>query len=135
MCTGVLPEQYRDLFDSALKVRLNSKAKYSGFKVGAALQCKNGKIFTGTNIESSSYGLSMCAERTALFKALSEGENQFVKILIVAEYPDKQVCLPCGACRQLLADYSPGIKIIMTNTNGFFKEDSIENLLKDYFVL
>lgn len=97
----------------AKRVRLYAQAKYSGFKVGAALKTRQGDIFTGCNIESSSYGLTMCAERVALGTALSAGETQFDCIAIVG--PKDDYCPPCGACRQILYDYAPQLKVILTN--------------------
>jgi len=101
------------LIAQARQARLSAQAKYSGFKVGAALRTRNGDIFTGCNIESSSYGLTMCAERIALGTALSAGENQFDSIAIVG--PKDDYCPPCGACRQILYDYAPQLKVILTN--------------------
>ncbi len=88
-----------------------SQAIYSGFAVGAALLAKDGTIFTGCNVESSSYGLTICAERVALVKALSEGVTEFTAIAVVT--PKKPLCPPCGACRQLLWDYTKNIVVIM----------------------
>lgn len=104
----------QQLIDHAIKVRDFSQAKYSNFQVGAALETNEGEIFSGCNVESSSYGLSICAERVALTKALSEGRKNFKAIAIVG--PGTDYCPPCGACRQLLYDYAPDIKIILTNT-------------------
>lgn len=103
----------QQLIDHAIKVRDFSQARYSNFQVGAALETNEGEIFTGCNVESSSYGLSICAERVALTKALSEGKNTFKAMAIVG--PGSDYCPPCGACRQLLHDYAPDIKIILTN--------------------
>jgi cytidine deaminase len=104
----------QQLIDHAIKVRDFSQAKYSNFQVGAALETNEGEVFSGCNVESSSYGLSICAERVALTKALSEGKNNFKALAIVG--PGTDYCPPCGACRQLLYDYAPDIKIILTNT-------------------
>ncbi|NLP12520.1 cytidine deaminase [bacterium] len=90
---------------------LRAQVAYSGFPVGAALLAKDGSIFTGCNIESSSYGLTLCAERVALAKALSEGVTEF-KALAIAT-PNPPLCPPCGACRQLLWDYASNIKVIL----------------------
>ena len=94
--------QVTHLIQSALMARSFSQAKYSNFKVGAALETLDGEIITGCNIESSSYGLTICAERVALTKALSEGKLNFHRMAIVG--PDNDFCPPCGACRQLLYD-------------------------------
>jgi cytidine deaminase len=111
----ILDQEILNLIDFARKARNFSRAKYSNFYVGAALQTKIGQIFSGCNIESSSYGLTICAERVALFKALSEGENDFKRIAVVGPVDD--FCPPCGACRQVLYDYAPGLEIILTNNN------------------
>ena len=98
---------------AAKKARKFSQAKYSNFKVGAALLTNNDEIYSGCNVESSSYSLTICAERVALTKALSEGRTKFKAIAIAAR--DGEFCPPCGACRQLLFDYAPDIDVILTN--------------------
>jgi cytidine deaminase len=101
------------LFEAARQARENSLALYSHFRVGAALLCSDGAIYSGCNIESSSYGLTLCAERTALFKALSEGQRNFRQIQIIAD--TEELTPPCGACRQLLWDFAPEIQVIVSN--------------------
>ncbi len=101
------------LVQKAQEARKFSQAKYSHFKVGAALLTEEGEIFTGCNVESSSYSLTICAERVALTKALSEGRIKFKAIAISAR--DGEFCPPCGACRQLLYDYAPDLEVILTN--------------------
>ncbi len=101
------------LYQAALSARERAMALYSGFKVGAALECKDGTVVSGCNIESSSYGLTICAERNALFKAISEGKREFTRMLIVAD--TRQLTPPCGACRQVLWDFAPHIEIIIAN--------------------
>lgn len=103
----------KKLILAAKEARKLAQAKYSHFKVGAALQTEDGEIFTGCNVESSSYSLTICAERVALTKALSEGRTRFKAIAIAAR--DGDYCPPCGACRQLLFDYAPDIDVILTN--------------------
>ena len=103
------------LIKKAVEAQTFSQAKYSNFQVGAAIQTTNSNIFMGCNIESSSYGLTICAERVALTKALSEGFTKFDSIAIVG--PGEDICPPCGACRQLLYDYAPQIDVILIN-NG-----------------
>jgi cytidine deaminase len=103
----------KKLIDSAKSAKTRARALYSNFPVGAALETVQGDIFTGCNVESSSYGLTICAERVALVKALSEGETDFRSITIVGPYND--YCPPCGACRQLLYDYAPGLVVNMTD--------------------
>src|SRR5580698_3871763 len=91
------------LIMAAMKAQRRAVAPYSKFKVGAALLTRNGDVITGANVESASYGLTCCAERVALFKALTEGFKDFVAVAVVA--PAKSTAMPCGACRQLLAEY------------------------------
>jgi len=114
------------LIQSAKDYQKNSTAKYSQFKVGAALLDKDGNIHGGCNVESSSYGLTICAERVALTKALSEGIYDFIKIAIVG--PNNEFCSPCGACRQLLHDYAPDLEIILTD-NTEIKSLKLKDLL------
>ncbi len=101
----------KDLIDSAQKARAKAYAPYSKFKVGAALLGKSGRIYTGCNVENASYGLACCAERIAVFRALSEGEREFRAIAIVSS--SNEPTAPCGACRQVLNEFAPGINIIM----------------------
>lgn len=128
-----LPKEIEKLYNEALKAREFAKVQHSGFKVGAAIETVDGKIYTGCNIESSSYGLTVCAERVALLKALSEGDDNFKRILVVAE--TKNVCSPCGACRQLIYDYAPDVDVIMTNLEKDYVIEKIEDLLKYPFRL
>ncbi|MFH0881651.1 MAG: cytidine deaminase [bacterium] len=108
----VTPDQ-EALIKAAIEARRNAAATYSHFRVGAALEDTQGRIWTGCNVESSSYGLSCCAERVALFKAISEGVRSFRKIAIVAGGPN--IATPCGACRQVLHDYAPDLQVILHN--------------------
>jgi len=101
------------LVTAAVQARKHAQARYSHFEVGAALETKDGKVYSGCNVESSSYGLTICAERVALTKAISEGEREFTRIAIVG--PDDEYCPPCGACRQLLFDYAPELEVITSN--------------------
>ena len=101
------------LVKAAKQARNFSQAKYSNFPVGAALLSDDGQVFSGCNVESSSYSMTICAERVALTKALSEGTTKFKAIAIAAK--DGDFCPPCGACRQLLYDYAPNIDIILTD--------------------
>ncbi len=106
-------------------------APYSKFKVGAALLTQTGEIYTGHNIESPSYSLTICAERVALFKALSEGAREFKEIVITAN--SDSFCFPCGACRQSLMDFAPNLKVILMNKKGETKSFKIEKLLPHAF--
>ena len=105
----------RDLVLAASKARRHAVAPYSGFKVGAALLAGNGRVISGANVESASYGLTCCAERIALFKALTEGKRAFAAIAVVAAWPGG--AMPCGACRQLLAEYAPGALVWIADAN------------------
>lgn len=98
---------YSDLFEKAVKAAENSYSKYSGFRVGAALLTDDGEVFTGCNIENASFSLTICAERTAIFKAISEGRNNF-KAIAVAGSSGKDFsvpCVPCGACLQVISEF------------------------------
>ena len=119
-----------ELIAHAIKIADNAQATYSGFPVGAALLSTKNQIFTGCNVESSSYGLSICAERVALVKALSEGVQDFHTIVIYAEKAD--FCPPCGACRQLLFDYAPKINVILTNGKEYHSY-KLKDLLPNAF--
>lgn len=101
------------LVEAARAARAFARAPYSGFAVGAALECADGTVVTGCNIENATYGLTVCAERVALFKALSEGRDQFVRIAVVAD--TEAPTPPCGACRQLLWEYCGDIEVVMAN--------------------
>lgn len=106
----------KNLIDLATQARDNAIAPYSHFPVGAALRTTSGRIYTGCNIESSSYGLTICAERVALFKALSEGERHFDAIAIAAAALG--FCPPCGACRQVLWDFAQNITVILISASA-----------------
>ncbi len=108
----------------------HSHATYSNFRVGAALSTKDHKIIRGANVESSSFGLTICAERVALVKALSEGIENFDSIAIYAEKAD--FCPPCGACRQLLYDYAPDLSVILTDGKDY-KVYKLKELLPHAF--
>ena len=109
-----------ELVAAAWEARQQACAPYSRYFVGAALLSQTGNVFSGANVESSSYGLSICAERVALVKALSDGNHgPFVKIAVVADGPLPPV--PCGACRQLLADYAPDVEFLLSGKPGIFE--------------
>lgn len=122
-----------DLIEMAKKARGNALAPYSQFRVGAALLTTEGKVFTGCNIESVSSGLSLCAERVALAKAVSEGHQDFKKLVLVAD--SQGVCSPCGSCRQALYEFNPAMSILMVNLKGEGKETFIRKLLPAAFRL
>lgn len=114
------------LMACAIKARENAYSPYSHFAVGAALLCEDGTLFEGCNIENASYGLTNCAERTAIFKAVSEGHIKFKALAVVAD--TEGPCAPCGACRQVMAEFKIPL-IIMGNLMGNIKIVTIEELL------
>ena len=116
----------RDLIEQAIEARKNAQAPYSGFKVGAAIQTPGGFVYTGCNIENASYGLSICAERVALLKALSEGAHEFSEMAIVTDAD--VLTSPCGACRQLLWEYCGDIVIRLHSLKGLDKEHQLAQL-------
>ena len=120
-----------ELIAIANESKENSEARYSHFRVGAALQTEGGTVFPAFNVESSSYGLSMCAERIAIWSAINSGETKFSRIAIVSDSAD--FCPPCGACRQILLDLAGDIEIIMTNQKGEIKSTRLSSLLPDAF--
>ena len=115
------------LLDAALAVRGNAFAPYSKFQVGAALEDSDGRIHTGCNVENATYGLTVCAERVAVFKAISEGVRKFRRIAISAD--TDTLTPPCGACRQILWEFCGDIEIILVNPRG--KTETYQ--LKDLF--
>lgn len=122
------------LIAAAMKARARAVAPHSNFKVGAALLTRSGRIIGGANVESASYGLTCCAERVALFKALTEGEKDFVAVAVVAR-ADGGV-MPCGACRQLLAEYAALAKVFVADSQRpkVFREFSVRELLPGAFL-
>ena len=123
------------LIRAAARAREGSVAPYSRFKVGAALLTKSGEIIAGANVESASYGLTCCAERVALFTALTSGKKKFVAVAVVARVPGGP--MPCGACRQLLAEYAPDAKVWVADSRDLSKirEFSVRELLPRAFVI
>jgi len=121
---------YRMLIQAAIEARKNAYAPYSRFKVGAAVLTREGKIFTGCNVENASYGLSMCAERVAIFKAVSEGYKNFIAIAVVADTDDP--VKPCGACRQVMAEFG-NFDVVMSNLKGDLKIMKVSELLPEAF--
>ena len=114
------------LIDRAIVARDKTYSPYSHFGVGAALLCEDGTIYEGCNIENASYGLTNCAERTAIFKAVSEGQTKFKALAVVAD--TEGPCAPCGACRQVMAEFKIPL-IILGNLMGNIKIVTIEELL------
>ncbi len=122
---------YKVLLEKAFLAREMAYAPYSGFKVGAAILSGGGEIYTGCNIENASYGLSICAERTALFNAVSKGHKDFTAIAIAAS----EGVSPCGACRQVLVEFSPEADVITPNQEGSLDIIKVRELLPAAFSL
>jgi len=122
------------LMAAAMKARQRAVAPYSRFKVGAALLTRKGEVIMGANVESASYGLTCCAERVALFKALTEGRKDFIAVAVVA--PAAGTAMPCGACRQLLAEYAPKAKVWTADSRSprKIKEFTVAELLPAAFL-
>jgi cytidine deaminase len=109
-------EKFNPLIEAAKKAREQSVAPFSGFFVGAAVKTDSGKVYTGCNIESASYGLTVCAERVAIWKALSEGERNFTELAVVAD--TETLTPPCGTCRQIIWEFARNATIVFANLNG-----------------
>lgn len=125
----------QQLIRAADRARAGAIAPYSRFKVGAALLTASGQVITGANVESASYGLTCCAERVALFKALTGGERNFVAVAIVARHAGGP--MPCGACRQLLAEYAPAARVLIADAADLkeVKRFTVKRLLPGAFRL
>lgn len=126
-----LPVDAQQLIAAAVRAKQKALAPYSKFHVGAAIVTADGKLFDGCNIESSSYGLTCCAERVAIFKALSEGARDFVSMAVAAD--TDEFTTPCGACRQVLWDYARDLHIILVNLAGATRELELKDLLPEAF--
>ncbi len=122
-----------ELIKIATEARTKAYAPYSNFKVGAAIFVDSGKVFSGCNIENASLGSSICAERVAVAKAVSEGFVGIKCLVVVADTDD--VCAPCGICRQVLYEFNPEMKIVMANLKGLKVEMSLSELLPRAFSL
>lgn len=119
------------LIEAAKEVREKAYAPYSKFRVGAAVQTKSGKIFTGCNVESASYGLTVCAERVAIWKAVSEGEKEFEQIAVVAD--TQELTPPCGVCRQIIWEFCGDVPVIFANLKGDVETVQMKELLPRAF--
>ena len=126
-----MSEDIESLIEAAKRVRLQSVAPFSNFLVGAAVRTADGKVYTGCNVESASYGLTVCAERVAIWKALSEGERQFTELAVVAD--TATLTPPCGTCRQIIWEFARGAKIVFANLGGKTEEFHIADLLPRAF--
>src|SRR5947207_4778884 len=132
--SGISATKLSQLIAAAAKARESAVAPYSKFHVGAALLTKSGEIITGANVESASYGLTCCAERVALFTALTRGKRNFTAIAVVARA--KGGPMPCGACRQLLAEYAPHAQVLVADSRSpaRFRSFRVKDLLPGAFL-
>jgi cytidine deaminase len=121
----------KKMLKAVKRIVKQSYAPYSKIPVGAGIYCASGKIYTGVNIENSSYSLTMCAERVAIFKAISEGEKKFLLLLLYS--PKIDFIIPCGACLQVLSEFAPSLVIATFNKNDEFKFYTLETLLTKPF--
>lgn len=121
----------KEMIEAAMDARTRAFAAYSNFKVGAALQTESGRIITGCNVESATYGLTMCAERVAIFKAVSEGERDLTSIAVVAD--TAELTPPCGSCRQLIWEFCGDVPVVMANLNGKTETVQMRDLLPKAF--
>lgn len=120
----------RELIDRANEVRRHAYVPYSNYPVGAALRTKSGRVFTGVNVENAAYPATMCAERTAIFKAVSEGEREFDAIAVVTDNGG----FPCGGCRQVLAEFGLDTAVLIGNGEGeLVRETTVKDLLPGAF--
>ncbi len=123
----------REILNMAKEASEKAYAPYSRFAVGAALECANGKVFTGCNIENAALGSTICAERVAIGKAVSEGERNYVRIAIYGE--GKEYCMPCGTCRQVLAEFAKDMEVLCARATGGYVSYRLKELLPHAFVL
>ena len=124
-----LPPAWRELFEAAVAARRNAHAPYSGFAVGAALRSGSGRILSGCNVENASLGLTVCAERVAIWKAISEGERKFEALVVVSG----SAATPCGACRQVMSEFVEDMRILVADTTGRGWVTSLKALLPHPF--
>ncbi|MBR5011774.1 MAG: cytidine deaminase [Clostridia bacterium] len=126
--------EIQKLITAAVSAQGNAYSPYSNFRVGAALLTAGGKIYTGSNIENASFSPTVCAERTAFFKAISEGEKDFTAIVVVGS--DNKICMPCGVCRQVMSEFcDANFRVICVAKNGEYKEYTLGELLPFSFKL
>jgi len=124
-------EKLTALVNAAKKARLRAYSPYSRVKIGAAVLTSDGSIYSGANIENASYGLSCCAERTAIFKAVSEGAKDILAIAVVGKSED--FTKPCGACRQVMVEFNPRMKVFRRGIDGFSEDGTAGSLLPAHF--
>ncbi len=124
----------KELLDLAVKASENAYVPYSHFHVGAALECSDGTVFTGCNVENSSYGATNCAERTAIFKAVSEGHRDFVRIAVYcADGKPEDYSMPCGICRQVMAEFNCDMVLVLGKTDGSYMVTTLREILPHAF--
>lgn len=121
----------RELIEKAKEAMKNAYVPYSGFSVGAAVRCRSGKIYSGTNIENASYGASVCAERTAIFKAISEGEREIKELALVSSSGD--ITYPCGICRQVMTEHMKEGTLYFENSKGEISEIPVREIMPYMF--
>ncbi|MEO6589981.1 MAG: cytidine deaminase [Pyrinomonadaceae bacterium] len=124
-------EESKELIESAEQAREKAFAPFSKFKVGAAVATKSGKIFTGCNVESATYGLTVCAERVAIWKAVSEGETEFTNLAVIAD--TENLTPPCGACRQIIWEFCGDVPVTFSNLEGKTETFQMKELLPRAF--
>ena len=122
-----------ELLNLAIRASEHAYAPYSCFKVGAALECENGRVFTGCNVENGALGSTICAERVAICKAVSEGETKFTRIAIYADSAD--YCMPCGTCRQDISEFSQDMEVLSANGAVSYVSYRLDQLLPHTFKL
>ena len=123
----------RELINLAFDRMKNAYAPYSGFHVGAALECEDGSVFLGCNVENAAYGSSICAERVAVCKAVSEGRRSYRRIAIAAD--SSVYCMPCGNCLQVLSEFSPDMEVLAAREDGRYVSYRVSELFTKRFVL
>jgi len=119
----------KELLQKAREAQEKAYAPYSGYPVGAALLTQSGRLYTGANVENASYGLSVCAERVAAFKAVTDGEREFEAIAVVTQ----NGVTPCGACRQVLSEFGPRMRVLVADAQGRQREYILSDLIPDAF--
>ncbi len=127
--TGMKEWSREELIAQAVQAREHAYAPYSGYRVGAALLGKSGRVYTGCNVENAVYPLCICAERVAVVKAVSEGEREFVALAVVTENGGA----PCGSCRQTLREFGEDIVVLIADATGAYRETTVADLLPDSF--
>ena len=128
---GLMKHADQELIDAATAVRENAYAPFSNFKVGAALETDDGEVISGCNVESASYGLTVCAERVAIWKAISQGKRKIKHIAVVAD--TEELTPPCGVCRQIIWEFGGDIPVILANLKGKTEVVQMKDLLPRAF--